>query len=398
MKQIKEAFAKVIMTTSKFIEIESQRDLLLAAARKTLAENSHLADGDDCTLKALRDAVEAIDQARPSSQGAHDNSPAFFRAEYREGEAKAVALIYPADEKRYREKGWELTPLYAAPPAPKPPESGELEGAASQIERKVYRNSSEHIEYLNARFNDKYRGIGISFEWQGHRWAYRYTSFDDTGDYDLIWRPDTQEPQVEPPASADPIKQTEADCQLCGGSGRASSDQIEADRNMLRDRDNAQKWADKLADAIADYFGVYIGEHSNVNNPWGEALGAIPSPPSQAIGDVLAERQRQVEVEGWTAEHDDEHKRGEIALAAACYTAAAANGIGLRAYGNDVGGFPLDAARRIQLATCFQDAAWPWDHKWWKPSTPRRNLVKAGALILAEIERLDRAAENGGAA
>ncbi|MEB3421767.1 hypothetical protein VK682_24660 [Salipiger manganoxidans] len=35
---------------------------------------------------------------------------------------------------------------------------------------------------------------------------------------------------------------------------------------------------------------------------------------------------------------------------------------------------------------------WPWDRKWWKPTTPRRDLVKAGALIVAEIERLDRAA------
>lgn len=34
---------------------------------------------------------------------------------------------------------------------------------------------------------------------------------------------------------------------------------------------------------------------------------------------------------------------------------------------------------------------WPWDARSWKPGDARRNLVKAGALILAEIERLDRA-------
>ena len=28
----------------------------------------------------------------------------------------------------------------------------------------------------------------------------------------------------------------------------------------------------------------------------------------------------------------------------------------------------------------------------WQPTTSRRDLVKAGALVLAEIERLDRAA------
>ena len=34
--------------------------------------------------------------------------------------------------------------------------------------------------------------------------------------------------------------------------------------------------------------------------------------------------------------------------------------------------------------------SWPWVRRWWKPTDRRRDLVKAGALILAEIERLDR--------
>ena len=42
-------------------------------------------------------------------------------------------------------------------------------------------------------------------------------------------------------------------------------------------------------------------------------------------------------------------------------------------------------------------ATWPWGASWWKPGDPRRMLVKAAALILAEIERLDRAAARGGA-
>ena len=45
---------------------------------------------------------------------------------------------------------------------------------------------------------------------------------------------------------------------------------------------------------------------------------------------------------------------------------------------------------------------WPWTAEWWKPRTKRENLVRAGALILAEVERLDRAtnqpsAQKGGA-
>ena len=90
---------------------------------------------------------------------------------------------------------------------------------------------------------------------------------------------------------------------------------------------------------------------------------------SQAVLDVAAERRRQIEAEGWTPEHDDEHGAGEMAAAAACYALNAA-------------GCGCEVARN-----------WPWDRSWWKPSTARRDLVKAGALILAEIERLDRMAE-----
>jgi len=47
--------------------------------------------------------------------------------------------------------------------------------------------------------------------------------------------------------------------------------------STIRDRDTYQEWADKLADAIAVHFGVDIGEHSNQNCPWHEALEAIES-------------------------------------------------------------------------------------------------------------------------
>lgn len=38
-----------------------------------------------------------------------------------------------------------------------------------------------------------------------------------------------------------------------------------------------------------------------------------------AARDVLAERQRQINVEGWTPEHDDQYTAGDMAAAAACY-------------------------------------------------------------------------------
>ncbi|HHG8626211.1 TPA: hypothetical protein ACPYUI_002798 [Raoultella ornithinolytica] len=87
-----------------------------------------------------------------------------------------------------------------------------------------------------------------------------------------------------------------------------------------------------------------------------------------ATADVLAERQRQVTAEGWTAERDDGYQNSELADAAACYAIHAHNQ-----------GFSTPAH-------------WPWSQDWWKQTSPRRDLVKAGALILAEIERLDRAA------
>ncbi|HFT5504177.1 TPA: ead/Ea22-like family protein [Escherichia coli] len=87
-----------------------------------------------------------------------------------------------------------------------------------------------------------------------------------------------------------------------------------------------------------------------------------------AILDVIAERQRQQSVEGWMPEHDDEHCNGELAMAAVCY-------INETGTVNRNGGKPW---------------GWPWDASWWKPNARRRNLVKAGALILAEIERIDR--------
>lgn len=58
----------------------------------------------------------------------------------------------------------------------------------------------------------------------------------------------------------------------------------------IRDRDCYHEWADDLAAAISKFTGVDIGEHSNMNNPWREALDAIEnyepaaSHPSNAAG------------------------------------------------------------------------------------------------------------------
>lgn len=95
-----------------------------------------------------------------------------------------------------------------------------------------------------------------------------------------------------------------------------------------------------------------------------ELYKASMQPMPSGVDAILRERLRQVEKEGWTPEHDDEHDKGELAQAAVCYAVA-----------------------RAPSAWAY---AWPWDPSWWKPTTHRRNLEKAGALIAAEIERLHR--------
>jgi hypothetical protein len=91
---------------------------------------------------------------------------------------------------------------------------------------------------------------------------------------------------------------------------------------------------------------------------------------------IAEERQRQVEKEGWSANHDDGHDVGELAAAAVCYA--------------------MNPNQRTQKGswstkTVFYEM-WPWSDRYWKPTPDDRvrELVKAGAPIAAEIDRLQR--------
>lgn len=98
---------------------------------------------------------------------------------------------------------------------------------------------------------------------------------------------------------------------------------------------------------------------------------------------IALERERQMRVEGWTPEHDDGHCRGEIVSAAMCYAECGRS-------------IPLGASLWRLFSCDWAARCWPWEVRWWKPSEdPVRNLVKAGALIAAEIDRLQRVAEVG---
>jgi hypothetical protein len=99
---------------------------------------------------------------------------------------------------------------------------------------------------------------------------------------------------------------------------------------------------------------------------------------------IAAERQRQIDVEEYDAEHDDTYESDGVLLDAAdCYL--------------------QQGLRQVRGGDDSEDGytmgAWPWVKDYWKPSPdPIRNLEKAGALITAEIDRLLRAREKGGGA
>lgn len=119
----------------------------------------------------------------------------------------------------------------------------------------------------------------------------------------------------------------------------------------------------QVADAAAKYGRPYIPLY-------GPKAGEVTS---LAASDVLAERARQINEKGWTPDHDDKYRHDQLAAAASCYAHPA----------------------RTPPGVCPTD--WPWLSTHWKPTDRRSDLVKAAALILADIERLDRAAAKGGA-
>ena len=109
---------------------------------------------------------------------------------------------------------------------------------------------------------------------------------------------------------------------------------------------------------------------------------------------ISEERDRQIRLEGWTPEHDDDHHSGgELGEAAACYLLPdivhvrhqlnSSRGIG------DCYIYDMSTAKDHEID-------WPWDGDTWKPTPddPIRQLTKAGALIAAEIDRLIREADS----
>jgi hypothetical protein len=81
--------------------------------------------------------------------------------------------------------------------------------------------------------------------------------------------------------------------------------------------------------------------------------------------EIANERQRQIDAEGYTDDHDLEHDTNDLIEAAEAYLLASQG--------------DLDTAVVV----------WPWDRESFKPTAERRDLIKAGALVAAAIDRLD---------
>lgn len=89
-------------------------------------------------------------------------------------------------------------------------------------------------------------------------------------------------------------------------------------------------------------------------------------PPMVLSGadEITKERKRQIEAEGYDSGHNAEHEADEFTNAAVSYLLCSM-------------GFTEEGIHY-----------WPWSHENWKPKDKMRNLVRAGALIAAAIDRL----------
>lgn len=105
-----------------------------------------------------------------------------------------------------------------------------------------------------------------------------------------------------------------------------------------------------------------------------EHNGVLPSRLTQAIRDVMAEREHQIVDLGFGPEHDDEHNANELPQAAGAYMMNVAARL-----------HPGDGVGYVDPPPW-----WPWEAHFWKPQTTRADLVRAVALGIAAIEKMDR--------
>ena len=95
---------------------------------------------------------------------------------------------------------------------------------------------------------------------------------------------------------------------------------------------------------------------------------------SRGMLDVVRERHRQINQEGFDDAWDNGYTQRELTQAAVSFAVSA------RA-----------ALLSNEEIPSIPPQSFPWSVEWWKPKSPRRALVKAAALLMAEIDCIDRA-------
>jgi hypothetical protein len=85
---------------------------------------------------------------------------------------------------------------------------------------------------------------------------------------------------------------------------------------------------------------------------------------SAGAREVLNERLRQINVEGWSPSHDDSYQENELVRAAVCYA--------------------------VDDISWNGKVQWPFNPLWWKNRNKRNNLIKATAMLMAAIDAIDR--------
>lgn len=135
-------------------------------------------------------------------------------------------------------------------------------------------------------------------------------------------------------------------------------------------------------------FGKYASAELRRRKPRIRASKQSKAPPAQAVDlgagvkAIAAERERQLQAEGFSRDCDQQYREGELARAATAYVQLAA--------------MDLQVGTRSHIALQEPPFFWPWAPEWWKPVDARRDLVRAGALIAAQIDLIDSQAVGNG--
>ncbi|NJC38181.1 hypothetical protein GGR60_002735 [Xanthomonas arboricola] len=209
---------------------------------------------------------------------------------------------------------------------------------------KLVRAQGFDFQIVAGDFSEEAVEDGDELHWQEMR-AWNPTAPE--GDWRLAWKGDTEDGpyawfvrplalRPDPEAAAAPLPFEQMHAQLLDMLGVQQHEDAAACIGSLM-----------LAKRSTDAFGV-----------------------SRGCDAIAGERVRQIKGEGFSPERDRQYTAGELAQAAACY----------------LGWEWTDAPDR----DAFLAMEWPvgWAPKWFKPRDRCSDLVRAGALIAAEIDRL----------